>query len=98
MEILILTSGWKIYYLESETGADVSVSLGIRQKYIENAMVDAIEELDPDAVQAPARLLNFSVDKSSVHPVTAILDVGGRHMQVHWFVGSCPDSYHVRRN
>ncbi|KAI0938694.1 hypothetical protein AcW1_001642 [Taiwanofungus camphoratus] len=77
------TRGWHFVQKVIDGNSYFDFCLGIRQKYIENAMVDAIEELDPDAVQAPARLLNFSVDKSSVHPVTAILDVGGRHMQVH---------------
>ncbi|KAH9933927.1 FAD binding domain-containing protein [Fomitopsis serialis] len=47
----------------------------IRQRYVEDAMLSAIAELNEDAVRPSVKLMDYSVDESSDHPVAATLQV-----------------------
>lgn len=62
----------------------MSLSFSIRQKYIEETILRAIEGLDPDCYHAPVKLLDYSIDTSSEHSVVATLAVKGENIKVSW--------------
>jgi hypothetical protein len=56
----------------------------VRQKHIEDAIRDAIAELDPYAVRGLVKLTGFSEAKSPQSPVIAMLECEGQTTEVQW--------------
>ncbi|KZT00377.1 uncharacterized protein LAESUDRAFT_732313 [Laetiporus sulphureus 93-53] len=75
--------GWSFVQnaIKGKTYFDYSFS--IRQKYIEDALRDAIAEFDPAAVQSPAKLLDFCVGDSQEYPIAATVQFRSEKATVH---------------
>ncbi|KAJ7165998.1 FAD binding domain-containing protein [Mycena filopes] len=55
----------------------------LRQKYLEDTLRSVIQEKDQDAVQAPAKLVNYRIVDSPDYPVVATIEHKGGVQEVH---------------
>lgn len=62
----------------------LSNSFSIRQKYLEDALREAIHEADTTALRAPAKLVDYSISSSPEieYPVIATVQEGGETYQI----------------
>ncbi|KAJ7034770.1 FAD binding domain-containing protein [Mycena alexandri] len=66
---------------ESDTMFKYSFSL--RQKYLEDALRDVIQETDISVVKAPAKLVNYHIVDSPGHPIVATIEHEGEIQEVY---------------
>lgn len=58
-------------------------SLNLRQKYVEDAVKGALDQVNPKIFNAPVKFLNYTVDNSGTFPVTSTLQLqSGAFIQV----------------
>ncbi|KAH9918655.1 FAD binding domain-containing protein [Fomitopsis serialis] len=57
-------------------------SFSVRQKYLEAALREAIQYIDPTALRAPAKLIDYSIDPTAPYPVLATIQEDQRTYQV----------------
>ncbi|KAL6303134.1 FAD binding domain-containing protein [Sparassis latifolia] len=74
--------GWKPFVKAMAGNTYFEHCLSIRQKYVEEAVRTAISAVDPTAVQAPAKLVDFTIDNSFDHSVIATVEAGENCIEV----------------
>ncbi|KAJ6627688.1 FAD binding domain-containing protein [Mycena sp. CBHHK59/15] len=76
--------GWSFVHNALERSHTMfKFSLSIRQKHLEDAVRDAIAEVDREAVRAPVKLLSYRTVGSAAYPVIAIIEEEGKTREIH---------------
>lgn len=64
------------------------MSLSIRQRYVEGALRDAVQDLDKTAIRAPVVFVDYAVDDKEPYPVCVTIRDNHEQSQVRWWVGT----------
>ncbi|KIJ36388.1 hypothetical protein M422DRAFT_34345 [Sphaerobolus stellatus SS14] len=91
--------GWSFIDEAIRGSSNFEYCLGIRQPFTEECFRNRIGEIDANALTAPAKLIDFSVNNVSEYPVTAQIDINGEiiDIQAKYLVGADGGQSTVRR-
>ncbi|KZT32761.1 FAD/NAD(P)-binding domain-containing protein [Sistotremastrum suecicum HHB10207 ss-3] len=78
----VVGKGWVFVDKTLKDNTFFEYTIGIRQKYSEDVFRKYISQIDPEACQAPATLIDYKDDPSQEYPITAIVDYAGQQREV----------------
>ncbi|KAJ7502511.1 FAD binding domain-containing protein [Mycena galericulata] len=78
------TRGWSfIENALAESDTMFKHTFGLRQKHLEDALLEAIEEIDSTAVRCPVKLVHYRSGNSTEYPIIATIQDQGENREVH---------------